>query len=215
MNKFSIVIPTLWKSNRIHKLLDDLIKCDDVDEIIIIDNNKGYYNHYDRILDKVNLIQMDDNIYVNPAWNLGVSLSKNYYVALINDDINFNTDIFKFLNPYKLNKFGIIGSDPSNYNTNIFNPVINKEDKRNVQRFGWGCFIAFDKKYWIDVPDNIKLWYGDDFIRIFNKAPISYITGFNIETDMSTTSGDSKWVPRKILDAQNFNALFQKKSYYN
>lgn len=211
MNKFSIVIPTLWKSNRIHKLLDDLIKCDDVDEIIIIDNNKGYYNHYDRILDKVNLIQMDDNIYVNPAWNLGVSLSKNYSIALVNDDINFNTIIFKFLNSYRLDRFGIIGMDTLNYKTHIEAPKIQKEDRRNVQRFGWGCFIAFDKKYWIDIPDNIKLWYGDDFIRMFNNAPVSYITDFKIETDMSTTSGDSKWVPRKILDAQNFNILLKTK----
>lgn len=211
MSKFSIVIPTLWRSNRIHKLLDDLIKCDDVDEIIIIDNNKGYYNHYDKILDKVNLIQMDDNIYVNPAWNLGVSLSKNYSIALINDDINFNTNIFNFLNSYRLDRFGIIGMDSVNYKINVEAPKILKEDRRNVQRFGWGCFIAFDKKYWVDIPDNIKLWYGDDFIRIFNNAPVSYITDFKIETDMSTTSGDPKWHPRKMLDAQNFNILFKTK----
>ena len=36
---YSIVIPTLWKSPRIHKLLFDLIECNSVDEIILIDNN--------------------------------------------------------------------------------------------------------------------------------------------------------------------------------
>ena len=215
MNKFSVVIPTLWRSFRIHKLLDDLIKCNDIDDIIIIDNNKGYYNYYDKILDKVNLIQLDDNIYVNPAWNLGVSLSKNVNVALLNDDINFSTEIFNFLNSSKLEVYGIIGSDPSNYEINIFNPKINNENYRTKQRFGWGCFIAFNKKYWVDIPNNIKLWYGDDFIRFFNKAPISYLTGFSIKTDMSTTSGDPIWRARKMLDAQNFNALLPKKSYYN
>ena len=33
MDKYSIIIPTLWKSNRIGKLLFDLIKCEFVDEI--------------------------------------------------------------------------------------------------------------------------------------------------------------------------------------
>lgn len=210
MSKFSIVIPTLWKSQRIHKLLDDLIKCDNVDEIIIIDNNSSYYHYYDTILDKINLIQMKDNIYVNPAWNLGVKIAKNYYIALINDDINFNTNIFDFLNPYKLDRYGIIGMDSTNYNTIIESPKLLKEDNRPKQRFGWGCMIIFDKKYWIDIPDNIKLWYGDDFIRIVNKAPVSYLTDFKIDTDMSTTSGDKIWDSRKILDAQNFRNLFKK-----
>ena len=37
--KYTIVIPTLWKSNRIHTLLKSLIECDYVDEIILIDNS--------------------------------------------------------------------------------------------------------------------------------------------------------------------------------
>lgn len=208
--KFTVVIPTLWRSNRIHRLLSDLISCDDVDEIIIIDNNKSYYNYYETILNKINLIQMDSNIYVNPAWNLGVKLSRNNHIALLNDDINFNTSIFKFLNQERLNTYGIIGMDSVNYKTDREFPLVYKEEKRNVQRFGWGCFITFHKKYWIDIPDNIKLWYGDDFIRFFNKAPVSYLTNFKIETDMSTTSGNPEWTPIKMSDARFFNNLFKK-----
>jgi len=209
MNRLSIVIPTLWKSKRIHKLLDDLIKCSDVDEIILIDNSNEYYKHYDKILHKVNLIQPGQNIFVNPAWNLGVKLSKNYSVALLNDDINFNTSILKFLNPYRLDRYGIIGMDTSNYTTDNEAPIICKEDKRNIQRFGWGCFIAFDKKNWVDIPDNIKIWCGDDFLRIVCKCPISYLTNFKIETDMSTTSDDTIWNSRKSEDIKNFRSLFQ------
>ena len=39
---YSIVIPTLWKSPRIQKLLFDLIECYNVDEIILIDNNNKF-----------------------------------------------------------------------------------------------------------------------------------------------------------------------------
>jgi len=41
---FSVVIPTLWKSPRIHKLLLDLIKCNNVGEIILIDNSSEFFN---------------------------------------------------------------------------------------------------------------------------------------------------------------------------
>ena len=44
--KFSIIIPTLWKSERIHQLLLDLIKCEFVDEIILIDNANKFFDYY-------------------------------------------------------------------------------------------------------------------------------------------------------------------------
>ena len=77
MDKYSIIIPTLWKSNRIGKLLFDLIKCEFVDEIILIDNAGKFFEHFEA-LDKVKLVQMGENIYVNPAWNLGIKLAKNH-----------------------------------------------------------------------------------------------------------------------------------------
>lgn len=203
MAKFSVVIPTLWKSDRIHKLLDDLIKCDNIDEIILIDNSNQYYDFYDNVLGKINLIQPGENIYVNPAWNLGVKMSKSYYIALLNDDISFNVEIFEFLKVHTMDRFGIIGMDKTNYDTVDFKPKLNKETDRRTQRFGWGCFILFDRRYWIDIPDNLKIWYGDDYIRIFNKAPVSYLTGFPIETEMSTTSGETTWNERKQLDYIN------------
>ena len=39
MVKYSVIIPTLWKSNRTRKLILDLVECQYVDEIIIIDNS--------------------------------------------------------------------------------------------------------------------------------------------------------------------------------
>lgn len=206
MNKFSIIIPTLWKSKRIHKLLNDLIKCDSVDEIIIIDNSNEYYKHYDKLLDKVILLSQTENIFVNPAWNLGVSISSNNSIALINDDINFNTNIFNLFSQSVLDTYGIIGMDSINYTGCINNPTICFETKKK-QRFGWGCMIIFDKKYWVDIPNEMKIWFGDDFIRLYNPNPISYLTNFKIETDMSTTSKEHIWNETKRNDGIYFRKL--------
>lgn len=209
MNKYSIVIPTLWKSNRIGKLLFDLIKCEFVDEIILIDNAGKFFEYYEG-LDKVKLVQVEENIYVNPAWNLGVKLAKNNCIALLNDDINFDTNIFELITEDILSEFGIIGMGKGNYEGEI-------DENRGfwidiwetgIHDRGWGCFIMLNKKNWINIPENIKIWYGDDFIKDINPVPKGILKNFKIETEMSTTSDEKEWDEIKREDQANFLKLF-------
>jgi hypothetical protein len=209
MEKFSIVIPTLWKSNRIHKLLWDLIKCDYVDEIILIDNASKYFEYYEA-LDKVKLVQTSENIYVNPAWNLGIKIAKNDCIALLNDDINFDPNIFGIIDSETLSNYGIIGMGEGNYKGQIDEkrgPYIDKWNP-GINDWGWGCFVMFHKKYWIDIPENIKIWYGDNFIKDRNPAPKGVLRNFKVETEMSTTSDEPIWDERKQQDHVNFLKLF-------
>ena len=76
--KYSIVIPTLWKSNRTKKLIKDLNDCQYVDEIIIIDNTgTEERDTLPTIYPKLRMVSKGENIYVNPAWNWGIELAKN------------------------------------------------------------------------------------------------------------------------------------------
>jgi hypothetical protein len=203
--KYSIVIPTLWKSNRIHKLLRDLIGCEFVDEIILIDNAGKFFEYYEA-LDKVKLVQVEENIYVNPAWNLGIKIAKNDLVALINDDINFDTNLFGVIDENVLNEFGIVGMGEGNYKDEI--------DENNgpyldvwqpgVNDWGWGCMILLNKKNWIDIPDDIKIWYGDNIIKDINPSLKACLRNFKVETEMSTTSDEKEWDERKKEDYNNF-----------
>ncbi len=203
MEKYSVVIPTLWKSNRIGKLLFDLIKCEFVDEIILIDNAGKFFENFEA-LDKVKLVQVEENMYVNPSWNLGVMVAKNDSIALVNDDINFNPNIFGVITKEILSEYGIIGQSEFNYKgKNSDEPILEKWTGK-VRDWGWGCLIMFDKKNWIDIPENIKIWYGDDFIFKCNPAPKSTMKNFNIETEMSTTSDEPIWDDIKKEDYNNF-----------
>ena len=204
MDKYSIVIPTLWKSNRTDKLLKDLEGCEYVDEIIVIDNASIYET--DRTIGKIRMISFGENIYVNPAWNLGVKIAKNDSIALINDDINFNPNIFEVINSEVLDMFGIIGMGEGNYKYEIDEtngPYIDRW-KPGINDGGWGCFIMFDKKNWINIPDNIKIWYGDNIIKDINPAPKGILRNFKIKTEMSTTSDEPIWDDRKKEDYKNF-----------
>ena len=204
MDKYSVIIPTLWKSNRIHKLLWDLIKSEFVDEIILIDNASKYFEYYEA-LDKVKLVQTSENIYVNPAWNLGIKIAKNNNIALLNDDINFDPNIFGLINSETLSNYGIIGMGEGNYKSlNIEGDPILEVWKPGVNDWGWGCFIMLNKKDWIDIPDNIKIWYGDNFIKDVNPAPKACLRNFRVETEMSTTSDEKEWDERKKEDYNNF-----------
>ena len=200
--KYSIIIPTLWKSKRTNKLLKDLEDCIYVDEIIIIDNASIYET--DRTIGKIRMVSKGENIYVNPAWNLGIKIAKNDLVALVNDDINFDTTIFGVITKDILSEFGIIGQSEFNYKVNNSDEPILEKWTGKVRDWGWGCLIMFDKTNWIDIPDDIKIWYGDDFIFKCNPSTKSTLKNFNIETEMSTTSDETKWDVIKKEDYNNF-----------
>lgn len=203
MGKYSIIIPTLWKSNRTKKLLADLHECEYVDEIILIDNTLTTVS--DITEGKLRIVSFGENIYVNPAWNWGIHNAKNASVALVNDDINFNPNIFEVINTDILHQFGIIGMGEGNYKSlNIDGDPILEVWKPGVNDWGWGCFIMLNKKYWIDIPTNIKIWYGDNIIKDINPSPKAVLRNFRVDTEMSTTSDEPIWNDRKKEDYENF-----------
>jgi hypothetical protein len=197
--KYTIVIPTLWKSNRIHTLLKNLIECDYVDEIILIDNSSEFKNYYDK-LDKVIVLTPVVNIYVNPAWNYGVKLSKNNCIAIINDDITFDTKIFGKLDEETLKTYGFVGMDGVNYE--ILNDDETKWEIKETKSkpYGWGCLILFHKENWMPIPEEMKIWYGDNYMCEINPAPKMILTNFKVDTEMSSTSDNPMWVDVKNRD---------------
>ena len=185
-NKYTVVLPTLWKSTRIHKLLQDLIQCDSIGEIIMIDNSSEFYDHYTQ-LEKVRVIQPKENLYVNPSWNLGVKEAKYNCIALINDDVNFDPIIFSIIDESKLKSTGVIGMDNKNYMFRKFKTDPEVLPYTNPRPWGWGCFILFHKLNYAPIPDSIKLWFGDDFLIYHNPADTYTLHNFPIKTEMSTT----------------------------
>lgn len=207
MIKYSVIIPTLWKSNRTKKLIKDLNDCQYVDEIIIIDNTGTEERDIlPTIYPKLRMVSKGENIYVNPAWNWGIELAKNDLIALVNDDINFNPNIFGVIDEKTLKYVGIIGMGEGNYKGEIDETMGSYIDSwaPGISDWGWGCLIMLHKTFWIDIPDNIKIWYGDNFIKDVNPSPKACLRNFKIETEMSTTSDEKEWDDIKKQDHINF-----------
>src|SRR5574344_985842 len=91
----SIIIPTMQKDLEVfNKLLAQLNEDSCVGEILVIDNScKGFKTD----LSKVVVHVQKENLFVNPAWNLGIKLSSDKYrfCGILNDDIIFPKNMFK------------------------------------------------------------------------------------------------------------------------
>ena len=191
MNKYSIIIPTLWKSDRTKQLIDDLQACEYVDEIIIIDNS--YDGYQDTLVEKIRFVSFGGNIYVSPAWNRGVELAKNEYIAICNDDVNFNPNIFGLFLANEVE--GIVGQASDNYNK-PYDMIPGLGKLEGIRPWGWGSLLLTQKKYWIPIPEELKVWYNDDFMTEINPCTKWVLHNFTILTEMSTTS-----------DLAEFNAI--------
>ena len=196
-DKFSIIIPTLWKSQRIHKLLNDLINCESVGEIILIDNSNQFKQHYD-ILSKTKVIVPESNLFVSESWNFGVRSAKYENICLCGgDDINFDANIFKMLLESKI--IGIVGQASENYHKEYdTSPIITP--LTGTRPWGWGCLIFLKKQYWYNIPEQLRVWYGDDWIVKFNPITKYTLHHFSIKTEMSTTSDLSEFNEIKNQD---------------
>jgi hypothetical protein len=184
MEKFSVIIPTIWKSEFTTPLLQRLSKCEAVGEIILIDNAPDW----DIEMNKLIHIKESENTYVNPAWNKGVELAKYNNITIANDDILFNVDeYFHYMEQIPLKEFGFVGSHSDNYKDGDFSTIHLEKYDNQTNVGGWGCLFSFDKRNWKPIPNQLKIWYGDNWIHATNGS-ILQLRGIQIETLMSTSS---------------------------
>lgn len=174
---YSVLIPTLWKQdkNLFREVLIDLENSNKVKQIVLIDNEPSFdMSIKNTVLSGVSKLQhlkMKQNLFVNPSWNLGVKHSTEEYIVVLNDDMWFNPSITVLLDVYEkhpqkdLSAFGMSTScfpdyDDSPLPENLPIEVVSNEGRGT----GWGCMFIMNKKNWQDIPEDLKVWFGDDYI---------------------------------------------------
>ena len=212
--KVSIIIPTMQKNLKIfNMLLDQLVLDDLIGEIIIIDNSTKGFDHKS---EKIKVIVPKKNLYVNPAWNLGVSEAKFNYVGILNDDLIFPKNFFKKVYDFLISKenVGYIGLDTLprfDEKDFIFYPNENELNFKFISKrvCSWGSSIFFEKKKYNKIPEKLKVWCGDDFLfdtSIKNGYENYTIENSNIMHVHSLTCDRKEFEKIKINDV-----LFYKK----
>ena len=92
---YSVIIPTMWKCERLHKTLEELNNHSLVGEILLFDNTSN--NQKIEHLNKLTHILEGRNTYVTAPWNKGVKFAAYDKLLILNDDIlSFVIFIMKF-----------------------------------------------------------------------------------------------------------------------
>lgn len=172
----------MWRSPLTVPLLKSLTESLFVNEVIIIDNSPADRPQFQ--LPKVKILEQVENIYVNPAWNLGVRNAQHELICLCNDDVAFNPSIFNAAEEH-LNDSTVVGCHEDNFQLkNVHIPTIHPGHAIGQ---GWGCVLFLHKKDFIPIPASLKIWCGDDWLVITHSH--TKRIKFPVNTAMSTTSG--------------------------
>lgn len=176
---FSVIIPTIWKGKELKIQLPELLIHPLIGEVIIIDNNITKTPYWFKNLSfgidnaKLQYLPQNQNIYVDPAWNLGVKVAKNEQLCILSDDVLFDPKIFNIVNG-QLEK-GIIGLNPVDI-------LINSDNSSELQSqsqsqspklvmtmeetapLGYVMLFWIAKSQWIPIPDGFKIHNGEQWI---------------------------------------------------
>jgi glycosyltransferase involved in cell wall biosynthesis len=216
-SKVSVIIPTMFRCvNITNNLLESLYDDPAVSEVIIIDNTEDQSN-LDKITinDKLQIHSQGKNIYVNPAWNLGVSIAKEDTIALINDDVTIPNNLFSALSKADFKELGIVGACHPTIQQ-VENPVrFNIEHAELLavsdRMWGYGIFMAMHKDTYINIPEDMLVWCGDDYL--FHQTKLvgkqNYVLICPIQTKMSTTSDDPVFDKIKEKDLEMYNLKYK------
>jgi len=213
MSKVSAIIPTLWKAKEFtDHLVDVLIKDESVGEIILIDNAPTDFS-YDN--EKVVMLRQEENIYVNPSWNLGVRQSNYDKFIIFNDDIIIPYRLVSKLEKLLTEKNGLIGVEMrarisidkfDEENITRLDREINL--KKVIHRGDWRVLVlGGHKNSYYYIPNELRIWYGDDFLFHMNeknKLSTYVMDDIPIFTKLSATSNLEEFDKIKEEDTENY-----------
>ena len=217
--KISYIIPTILKFDGLEKQILEIGNTECVSEIIVINNSNG--EKLPDIKCKLPIIEIipEEPSFCNGAWNIGFDNAKSEYIVLSTDDIEYDTNVLNMiLSEIKsIEPFGLIGMDYE-YISNDLSTVndITLEEARLDREYGFGIMMIMKKDNYIKIPDDIKHWYGDDFLY-YNMNDIglkNYILKsktFKLKTKVGSMSGSDETQNRIDEDTRNWDVNYKYK----
>ena len=197
--KISIVIPTLFRCPELTVKLISQLNYIGVGEIIVINNTGGFLP-----LENCIILNQTTNIFVNPAWNLGVITAAYDYIGLLNDDILIPDNVLDF----DFKKYEIVGishrsiSDVDSLENYKAESSLSETNHRN---WGYGIAMFMQKENYKMIPEQLKIWCGDDYL--FRNCRSRGQLNTKIKTRMSTTSKSREFYALKKADQRAFREL--------
>lgn len=213
----SVVLPTLWRVE-FKEQFELLHDNDAVSEFILINNDTTQTPDWVNSKKYKKLIEVKphSNIFVNPAWNMGVRLASSNNIMLQSDDVicenyNFLNEIDMYLD----NEDCLIGVAKECY-TNQNDSMTSLQNISSKGRdWGFGCMMFFRKTTYRQLPLEYKLWKGDDFLldlykhKKLNTYAINGLKmhGTKVSATLDLPEFNWKW---SEVDNLNYDSFLQK-----
>ena len=199
-----MVIPTLWRPATFIQLLQQLDASDDVMEVVVIDNARDQRPELP-VLDKLKLVDKGENLYVNPSWNLGVSMAKSTSVCLCNDDVLIADNLLGFMRTQSLRR--ITGLDPASYSQSVDTPP-NPSIKLGADIIhNWGSMLFFQRHRYRPIPDPLKVWWGDAWLA--QEMGPAFKVRSAVYTQHSETAGSPEFKSITAFDTELWECQYR------
>lgn len=187
-------------------LLHNLNACSAVSEIILVDNAPSAKPEGLPQLTKLVHLPQEENIYVNPAWNLGVQYATSDKICICNDDVLFDCDlIFGHFETRGLN--GITGIHPDSFDHSTWNegdPIRSKEV--HIKQM-WACILFLNQRSYRQIPEEMKIWWGDAWLAWYARPASSIIT--KVITKHSESVDSPQFNPIMARDTELWDGHFK------
>jgi hypothetical protein len=158
----SVIVPTMWKYMPFVSFLTQVVHHELVTEVIVINNhvthtpNTSLWHHA-----KVTMHDFAQNIFVNPAWNVGVHTASNNLLCIMNDDLIFDTQVFDLVNA----QFAPVhGCCAMTSHAGVQPMCLDRYTQTDQAPLGFGQLMFIHKQNWIDIPPELNVLYGDSWI---------------------------------------------------
>ncbi len=201
---YSVIIPTMQRSSRLPALLDTLAGHPLVSEILVINNSEAPFADG---REKVRVIYSGPNLGVNPAWNLGVREAIGTNLAILNDDAEFDPLVLPLAAERLDQGAGIIAISSASFRGGLTH---SRPRFRAVyfMPYQFGVCMLMRRASYVPIPDDLVLWYGDDWLFRHQVQTNYVVDGLVASTDMSTTASAPQFSAAKQADTRAFQSKY-------
>ncbi len=207
-SSFSVIMPTLWRVPKITlRSMELLCRNEHIGEIVVISNGPTNLTFSSP---KVRILQQEENIYVNPAWNLGAREARFPNLMILNDDGLLADEAVTFMAGIAMEHYGVIGlSEQSILDWEENKPMHPQRTGIAISKrmnFGFGGCLFLHKSRYIEIPNDLKIYYGDSFLYDKNRqlGNVNLVLNTQLQTINHSTSGEPQFSPIKEADRKLF-----------
>lgn len=203
--QFSVIIPTLQRSPVLPDVVRVCAEHPSVLEVLIINNAPAPLTFESP---KVRVLAQSENLYVNPAWNLGVREARGELLAIINDDVLFEPEALTYsAKVLRRPFFGIVGPDQSTFWGEQSGRISHRPARTDVTVRWFGTFMCLRKKDYVPIPEELRIWAGDDWLIAQQRRPPAVLIRTTFTTDMHTTTSSVEFQRMREAEDERAKAL--------